>query len=142
MTSELPPTSAQPQPGAAAPTQPHPGESDKLFVVTWLFALLLGFFGVDHFYLGKVGTGILKLISIGGFGIWWLIDLILTLAGARRDNQGRPLAGYEQNKQIAWVVTAIVVGLWVIGSAISGFAGTWQVGMGWQDWRDMPMWRN
>ncbi|OIO41357.1 hypothetical protein CO154_00585 [Candidatus Pacearchaeota archaeon CG_4_9_14_3_um_filter_31_7] len=49
--------------------------------VNWLIALLMsiffGWIGVDRFIMGKVGTGILKLITLGGFGIWWLIDLIL-----------------------------------------------------------------
>ena len=49
--------------------------------VKWLVALLLSIFlgslGVDRFVMGKVGTGILKLITMGGFGVWWLIDLIL-----------------------------------------------------------------
>jgi TM2 domain-containing membrane protein YozV len=48
---------------------------------SWMAALILSIFvgslGVDRFYLGKIGTGILKLITLGGFGIWWLIDLIL-----------------------------------------------------------------
>ena len=45
--------------------------------------------GIDRFYLGKVGTGILKLITLGGFGIWWIIDIILTIAGAATDKEGR-----------------------------------------------------
>ncbi len=47
----------------------------------WLVALLLSIFvgslGIDRFYMGYIGTGILKLITLGGFGLWWLIDLIL-----------------------------------------------------------------
>ena len=61
----------------------------------WLVALLLsifvGTFGVDRFYLGKVGTGILKLLTAGGFGIWWLVDVILIATGAMRDAEGREL---------------------------------------------------
>ena len=49
--------------------------------VNWILALLMsiffGWIGVDRFIMGKVGTGILKLITLGGLGVWWLIDLIL-----------------------------------------------------------------
>ncbi|RYZ26231.1 MAG: TM2 domain-containing protein, partial [Propionibacteriaceae bacterium] len=61
-----------------------------------MFAWFLGYFGVDRFYLGKVGTGVLKLITLGGCGIWALVDLILVLAGQQKDNLGRPLRGYLQ----------------------------------------------
>ncbi|MGG7507771.1 NINE protein [Plantibacter sp. YIM 135249] len=92
------------------------GVSGKSFVTTWILSWLLGGLGIDRFYLGKVGTGILKLITFGGFGVWWLIDLILVLTGAQRDKQGLKLAGYDQNKKIAWIVTAVVI---VISSVIS-----------------------
>ena len=50
-------------------------------VKSWMAALLLSVFvgslGIDRFYLGKVGTGILKLLTFGGFGVWWLVDVIL-----------------------------------------------------------------
>lgn len=93
--------------------------SDKSFVVTWLLAMLLGTFGIDRFYLGKVGTGILKLITFGGFGLWSLIDLILVLTGTTRDRSGLPLAGYAENKKVAWIVTLVVYVLGIIGGASS-----------------------
>jgi TM2 domain-containing membrane protein YozV len=49
--------------------------------VNWILALIMsilfGTIGVDRFIMGKVGTGLLKLITFGGLGIWWLVDLIL-----------------------------------------------------------------
>lgn len=120
---QIPPTFPAPQPypptsASSVSTSVLPS-SDKSFLVTWLFALFLGFFAVDRFYLGKVGTGILKLITFGGFGIWVLVDLILVLAGAQRDKQGRKLAGYDQHKKIAWIVTAALVALSIIVSSAS-----------------------
>lgn len=53
------------------------GKKDKNWVAALLFSILLGSLGIDRFYMGYIGTGILKLITFGGFGIWWLIDLIL-----------------------------------------------------------------
>jgi hypothetical protein len=91
----------------------QPGKS---FVVTWLLSYFLGWLGVDRFYLGKIGTGVIKLLTLGGCGIWWLIDLILVLAGAARDSDGRRLAGYDQYKKLAWIITIV---LWVLGG-ISG----------------------
>lgn len=94
----------------------------KSFVVTWLLAWLLGTFGIDRFYLGKTGTAILKLLTLGGLGVWALIDLLITLFGKQTDKWGRPLAGYNQNKTMAWIVTILVF----LGGMI--FGGT-QAGM-------------
>ena len=47
------------------------------WVLTLVMSVIFGAIGVDRFIMGKVGTGILKLITFGGFGIWWLVDLIL-----------------------------------------------------------------
>jgi TM2 domain-containing membrane protein YozV len=47
------------------------------WVLTLVMSIIFGWVGVDRFIMGKVGTGILKLITFGGIGIWWLVDLIL-----------------------------------------------------------------
>lgn len=47
------------------------------WVLTLIMSILFGGLGVDRFIMGHIGLGILKLITGGGFGIWWLIDIIL-----------------------------------------------------------------
>lgn len=91
----------------------------KSFIATWLFALLLGVFGVDRFYLGKVGTGLAKLFTLGGLGVWALIDLILVLVGAQRDKLTRPLDGYEKHRTMAWIVSAVFVVLSLIVNGVN-----------------------
>ncbi|TFV95394.1 TM2 domain-containing protein [Leifsonia flava] len=119
----LQPNGQQPAPPAYAPlptaAPADAGASDKSFVLTCLFAWFLGFWGVDRFYLGKVGTGLAKLFTLGGLGIWVLVDLILVLAGAQRDRQGRRLAGYDAHKKIAWIITGVVVAFSIIVSSVT-----------------------
>ncbi|UOQ88040.1 TM2 domain-containing protein [Agromyces endophyticus] len=98
-------------------------EGPKSFVATWLLAWLVGLWGIDRFYLGKVGTGLAKLFTLGGLGIWWLVDLILVLTGAQRDQQGYRLQGYQQHKKIAWIVTGAVVALGLVINIITGAVG-------------------
>ncbi|NLN81563.1 MAG: TM2 domain-containing protein [Clostridiales bacterium] len=56
-----------------------------------LLSIFLGGLGVDRFYVGKVGTGVLKLLTGAGLGIWWLVDIILIATGNFKDKQGNPL---------------------------------------------------
>lgn len=65
--------------------------SDKDFIPTVLLCIFLGGLGVHRFYVGKVGTGLLMLFTLGGFGIWALIDLVLIVTGGFRDANGLPL---------------------------------------------------
>lgn len=98
-------------------------QSNKSFLVTWLLSLFLGVLGIDRFYLGKIGTGILKLVTIGGLGIWALVDLILVLTNKTRDKQGLALEGYDRHKKVALIVTAAVILLSIIfnpSRAVSG----------------------
>lgn len=55
-------------------------------------------FGADRFYLGKTRSATWKLLTLGGFGYWWLIDLVLTLFGRQRDQWGLRLEGYDRHK--------------------------------------------
>ncbi len=90
------------------------------FTTAWLLSLLLGTLGVDRFYLGKVGTGILKLITFGGFGIWYLVDLILILTGSATDKSGHTLANQPASKARAWIISGAVLAFLLILSAING----------------------
>lgn len=65
--------------------------SQKDWMVTLLISFFLGGLGIDRFYLGYTGLGILKLITCGGCGIWSLIDLILIATGGLSDADGLPL---------------------------------------------------
>lgn len=94
----------------------------KEFLTTWLLSLLVGVLGIDRFYLGKIGTGILKLVTFGGFGVWALIDLILVLTGNTRDKQGRELANTKKYQKVAVFIT---VGLFVL-SILGGASGLLQ----------------
>ncbi|TDB81408.1 TM2 domain-containing protein [Micromonospora sp. KC721] len=69
-----------------------PGSTQKSWVVALLLCFFIGVLGVHRFYVGKIGTGILQLITFGGLGVWTLIDLILILVGSFKDKQGQPLA--------------------------------------------------
>lgn len=63
----------------------------KDWLVTLLLCLFLGSIGVHRFYAGKIGTGILQVITVGGCGIWTLIDLIMIITGNFTDANGNKI---------------------------------------------------
>jgi TM2 domain-containing membrane protein YozV/ribosomal protein L40E len=63
--------------------------SEKSRLATTLLAWFLGQFGAHRFYLGKIGTGLLMLFTLGGLGIWALIDFIFAVCGAMKDKEGK-----------------------------------------------------
>lgn len=68
-----------------------PKVSEKTMVAASLLCFFLGTFGIHRFYVGKIGTGILMLITLGGIGIWTLIDFVRIIVGSFKDKQGLPL---------------------------------------------------
>jgi TM2 domain/GYF domain 2 len=65
--------------------------SDRQWVLALVLSIILGELGVDRMYVGQVGLGILKLVTCGGLGIWWVIDVVLFALNRIPDSQGRPL---------------------------------------------------
>ena len=61
---------------------------EKSKTVTLVISFFLGGLGIDRFYLGYTGLGVLKLVTLGGLGIWWLIDLIRIATGSLKPKDG------------------------------------------------------
>jgi hypothetical protein len=68
--------------------------SPKSRLAAAILAWFLGVIGVHRFYVGKVGTGILMILTLGGLGVWALIDFIVILVGSFKDKQGRVLSNW------------------------------------------------
>ncbi len=67
------------------------GVSRKSKTVALLLCIFLGYFGVHKFYVGKVGMGILYLLTMGLFGIGWIVDICLIATGSFKDEFDLPL---------------------------------------------------
>lgn len=58
------------------------------FVTTLIYSVLLGFLGMDRFCLGQTGTAVGKLLTMGGVGIWWIVDIVLLITGSLTPEDG------------------------------------------------------
>lgn len=89
-------------------------ESKRSYIVHWILSYFLGSFGIDRMYRGLVGTGVLKLVTLGGFGVWYWIDWLMAGFGSPRDKQGLLLAGYTHHKKTMSIITGVLVVLQIL----------------------------
>jgi len=85
-----------PVPQSAPTAQPWHGDdvSPKLILPAALLCFFFGTIGIHRFYVGKIGTGVLMIFTLGGLGIWTLIDFIVLLVGSFKDKEGRYLKSW------------------------------------------------
>jgi len=72
-----------------------PGVSDCSRSIAMILVLLLGLVGGHRFYVGRVGTAFAMLFSLGGLGIWWLIDVVIVASGQLKDSDGKRVSEWE-----------------------------------------------
>ena len=60
----------------------------KSFIITFLLCFFFGWLGFHRFYVGKIGTGLLQLVTGGGFGVWWFIDFFMVIFRKFTDKDG------------------------------------------------------
>jgi len=63
--------------------------------IALILTLLLGFAGAHRFYVGRTGTALAMLFTVGGLGIWWLIDIVIVASGQLKDNEGKWVSEWE-----------------------------------------------
>jgi len=116
-----------PQPVVQPVVQPAinpvaPVNTQRHYLAVFFFSLFFGVFGVDRFYLGKFWTGLIKLLTLGGLGIWALIDLTMVMSGSMRDKQGNEMLEYVKYKKLAnntVLISSIVIVVLVILTVVS-----------------------
>ena len=74
-----------------------------------LLSVFVGSLGVDRFYLGYTGSGVVKLLTLGGFGIWTLIDLVMICTGSLRPADGSPWEEEVRQEQVPVMVQPTVI---------------------------------
>jgi TM2 domain-containing membrane protein YozV len=103
--------------------------SDKSRSTAILLAYFLGWLGVDRFYLGYIGLGVIKLLTFGGFGVWAVIDNILIVVGSLNDAAGKPLkvetvtGEVSEKSKITAILLSHFLGSWGVDRFYLGYTG-------------------
>jgi TM2 domain-containing membrane protein YozV len=71
-----------------------PETSNKKRLIAFLLCLFIGGLGIHRFYVGKTGSGVAQILTLGGLGIWTLIDCIMILCGAFKDKEGNVITDW------------------------------------------------
>lgn len=79
---------------------PRP-DKQRHFIAAFMFSFYFGWLGIDRFYMGKYITGLIKLLTIGGLGLWVIIDTGVIVSGAAKDRWGNPLIDAAKYKKFA-----------------------------------------
>lgn len=126
----------QPETSVNRPLRTKNFPKQRHFLAVFFISFTWGLFGVDRMYVGKWGTGILKLLTLGGGGIWLIIDLYLIMSGSFRDKYGRPMLEFAEYKKFASrtiLIFAIVLGIVVLVTGVFIIAAVMYLFTGIQD---------
>ncbi len=98
--------------------------SNKNFYITLLLCIFIGTFGAHRFYSRKTGTGIIMLLTVGGLGVWWLIDLVMLCLGIFKDKEGKVIKLKKRYKTInSHEGKKLVIG------SLQGYGGEYQLNL-------------